>query len=143
MSRLILSFHRSHSDRRGEKVGISRRGRDSEGSVGGGGNLSLVFAGPMPSSIMDLMPTDSSEAHDLQSEIELCISLLREAIAGGALDNIERCTLIAEATRERVNIVLSVGKTGPRTRSVDSGTAEAPNIALSEVDCENTGPFAT
>src|SRR5205085_7495676 len=33
------------SSRRGGKVGISRFWRDSQGSVGAGGNLLLVFAG--------------------------------------------------------------------------------------------------
>src|SRR4029077_12786911 len=44
---LCFGFAQNRSrSRRGGKVGISRFGRDFQGSVGAGGNLLLVFAGP-------------------------------------------------------------------------------------------------
>src|SRR5438270_13168418 len=45
VSRVWLSFTRTNRSRCGGKVGISRVGRDSQGGVGSGGNLRLVFAG--------------------------------------------------------------------------------------------------
>jgi hypothetical protein len=89
--------------------------------------------------IMDIMARDSTTAHELQSEIELGIRLLEEAVAGGALDNIKRCTQIAEATRERVSFFLEVGKPGQEERALLDEKLKRLELALRAV---NNGKLA-
>ena len=82
---------------------------------------------------MEVMPRDSSEAFDRQSEIELSIRLLAEAVTGGALETIKDCTQIAEATRERVNGFVNAGGLGEGDRALLDEALTRLGLALDAI----------
>jgi hypothetical protein len=93
-----------------------------------------VTDGRLSCTYHDIMPRDSSDAQDLRSEIELSIRLLEEAVAGGAQDNIERCTQMAEAIRERVNGFLMASKASQEERALLNEGLKRLELTLNAVN---------